>query len=253
MYGFGSFVDYIFLNEHTIRLVFIASSNGIGIWGCSNILLLFTRRRMIKLIYKLFRRQLNALVFEENESHKDWRDNCEVGFVDDNGNKYYRYKPDYKMPIQRMSYVDTLKLQYVQTWGQQEQVLYDNKLRELFSDLESQKSFKQYYKKLANLVSLLDEKKLRENHVIQTDVLLNMVSCLLIREDEDPTEVNEKILAQKIETFKKKISWMFLKQQSILDWMGLSHLTEEEFTQLWELSQSHINKRAERLSSIIKE
>jgi len=75
----------------------------------------------------------------------------------------------------------------------------------------------------------------------------------LIREDEDPTEVNEKILAQKIETFKKKISWMFLKQQSILDWMGLSHLTEKEFTQLWELSQSHISKRAERLSSITKE
>ena len=100
---------------------------------------------------------------------------------------------------------------------------------------------------------MLDEKRLRESHIIQTDILIEMVAVLLIRDDENPTEVNEQILADKVKTFKKKINFTFLKQQSILELIGLSHLTEKEFSQLWDLSQQHISKKAERLNGITKE
>ena len=209
--------------------------------------------KLINLIYKLSPQHFNALVYETDQIHKDWRDNCEIGFIDTDGTKYWRYKPDYKMPIQRMTYVDTLKLQYLQAWSSQEQKLFDARLNELFEKLEQDKGLSSYYKDLAKLKSLLDEKLLRENHVIQTDILIEMVACLLIRDDESPFEVNEKVLAQKVKTFKKKVNFIFLKQQHILELMGLSHLTEKEFSELWELSQTHMAKKAERLKSITKE
>ena len=73
---------------------------------------------MIKFIYKLFPKQFNRIVYENDIIHKDWRDLCEVDFVDDEGRKYYRYKQDYKMPIQRAQYVDSLKVNYLLTWSQ---------------------------------------------------------------------------------------------------------------------------------------
>jgi len=209
--------------------------------------------KFINWLYSLAPRQFNALVYETTMNHKDWREHCEVAFIDTDGTKYWRYKPDYKMPIQRMSYVDTLKLQYVQAWGAQEQQLFDQRLDDLFQELEKDKGLGSYYKKLANLKSLLDEKRMRESHIIQTDILIEMVACLLIRDDENPTEVNEKVLAQKVETFKKKVNFSFLKQMHILEWMGLSHLTEKEFSQLWDLSQKHLSQKINRLNSITKE
>lgn len=208
---------------------------------------------LIKWLYKLAPKQFNSLVYETDQNRLDWREHCEIGFIDSDGTKYWRYKPDYKMPIQRMSYVDTLKLQYIQAWGATEQKLFDERLDELFKELERDKGLGSYYKKLANLKSLLDEKRLRESHIIQTDILIEMVACLLIRDDENPTEVNEQVLKQKVETFKKKVNFNFLKQMHILEWMGLSHLTEKEFSQLWDLSQQHISKKVQRLKSITKE
>jgi len=207
-------------------------------------------KKLIQLIYSIAPTAFNALVFEKNHSHKDWREHCEIGFIDSDGTKYWRYKPDYKMPIQRMTYIDTLKLQYIQSWSLQEQQLFDDKLTHLFETLEKDKGLGSYYKQLASLKSLLDEKQLRKNQVIQIDILIEMVACLLIRDDENPFEVNEKLLAEKVETFKKKINFNFLKQKSILEWMNLSHLTEQEFTQLWQLSQQYMDKRSKRLKSI---
>lgn len=207
-------------------------------------------KKLIQLIYSIAPTAFNALAFEKNHSHKDWREHCEIGFIDSDGTKYWRYKPDYKMPIQRMTYIDTLKLQYIQSWSLQEQQLFDDKLTHLFETLEKDKGLGSYYKQLASLKSLLDEKQLRKNQVIQIDILIEMVACLLIRDDENPFEVNEKLLAEKVETFKKKINFNFLKQKSILEWMNLSHLTEQEFTQLWQLSQQYMDKRSKRLKSI---
>ena len=77
--------------------------------------------------------------------------------------------------------------------------------------------------------------------------------CGKPKREVPPTEVNEKVLAQKVETFKKKVNFSFLKQMHILEWMGLSHLTEKEFSQLWDLSHQHLSQKIKRLKSITKE
>ena len=208
---------------------------------------------LAKTIYKLFPQQFNKIVFEKKHEGSDWKSKCELSFVDDSGVKYFKYKSDFQLPIQRMAYVDTLKLQYMQSWSKNEQNLFDDKLSELFDDLEQDKGLKFYYKKLATLKSLLDEKDLRRESIIQVDILTEMVACLLIREDEDPTEVNEKTLSEKVGVFKKKINYKFLKEQSILTFLGLQDVSPEQYSQLFQISQEYQSKKMARLKSITKE
>ena len=76
---------------------------------------------LVKTIYKLFPQQFNKIVFEKKHEGSDWKSKCELSFVDDSGVKYFKYKSDFQLPIQRMAYVDTLKLQYMQSWSKNEQ------------------------------------------------------------------------------------------------------------------------------------
>lgn len=208
---------------------------------------------MIKQIYKLFPRQFNRIVYENEVIHKDWRDLCEVDFVDDEGRKYYRYKQDYKMPIQRAQYVDSLKVNYLLTWSQVEQSEFDKKLESWIRTIEKKPNFQSWYKQMAEISKLIEEKQKRQGQIIQTDILIELVACLLIREDEDPFEVNSQILAQKVETFKKKINFQFLKQRHILEVIGLSEITEQQYNQLWEYSTKIAQAREKLLNSTTKE
>lgn len=208
---------------------------------------------MIKLIYKLFPKQFNRIVYENDIIHKDWRDLCEVDFVDDEGRKYYKYKQDYKMPIQRAQYVDSLKVNYLLTWSQAEQSEFDSKLTKWIKTIEKKPNFQSWYKEMAEISTLIEEKQKRQGQIIQTDILIELVACLLIREDEDPFEVNSQILAQKVETFKKKINFQFLKQRHILEVIGLSQITEQQYEQLWDYSMKIGDMRKSKLNSSMKE
>lgn len=207
---------------------------------------------MIRLLYFLFAKQLNRFVFEQSFSGKDWRSYCEMAFVDELGRKYYRYKKEYKMPIKRMAYVDTLKVQYMMSWSQLEQAEFDKKLSNLIESITTKQHFSKFYKEVAEIETLLGEKTLRQGMVIQEDILVELVCAIFIREDEDPYEINDAIQAEKVEIVKKKINYTFLKTQDILSWIGLSGITEETFEPLLEYSRKMTQMRAEKLNLGIK-
>ena len=85
----------------------------------------------------------------------------------------------------------------------------------------------------------------RQDTVIHRDILLNIAATWIIREDEDPTIINDDIHKSKLELFEamcKEGSHDFFTKAHIEPLIPLLNITPEEFQILWEYNLIQIKK-----------
>jgi hypothetical protein len=93
----------------------------------------------------------------------------------------------------------------------------------------------------------------RQNTVIHRDLLLNIAATWIIREDENPAEINPDIHQQKLQTFEalsKGGAHDFFYRLGIEPLMPLFNISAEEFQTLWEYNTQEIRKLNEVLRQL---
>ena len=156
---------------------------------------------MIKLIYKLFKRKLNKLVFEENIIHANWKDKCKVYYIDGNGLSYYQYINPLDLPTERYEYLIGLVSVYEMGFNTKD---YKSFLESFEKEInETVNNPDHRGKGLAKIMTLVHELSTRSEIRLEPDTLLEMMGTTLIREDENPEIIDHKILDLKVAQFKK--------------------------------------------------
>jgi len=156
---------------------------------------------MIKLIYKLFKHSLNKLVFEENIIHANWKDKCKVCYIDGNGLKHYQYIDALQIPECRYEYLTSLAVVYDMGFNTKDYPKFLDSFEKEINETVNNTDHRG--RGLAMILQYVKELRSRSEIRIEPDLLLQMMAVLLIREDENPELIDDKILDLKVEQFKK--------------------------------------------------
>lgn len=151
---------------------------------------------MKKLIKRWLEPEIRRELFE-TQGARDWKKDCKHAFIDSTGKAYYRYMNEMNVPIQRMEKTEMI-------------------LREMnsrISDLDIENYIEnvndQIYKdgrtckqKLATIAELNAALKARSESFVDPDLMLRLICCLYIREDQDPAVWDDELEEEKFNRLK---------------------------------------------------
>jgi len=156
---------------------------------------------MIKIIYKLFKKRLNNLVFEKNIIHANWKDKCTVYYVDLDGLKYYLFTDPMDIPLTRFEYLQGLISLYEMGFNTFEYKLFLEGFKTEINKTVNDQNYRG--SGLAKIMQLVNELQNRADIKIEIKTLLEMMAVILIREDENPEFIDHKILDLKVLSFER--------------------------------------------------
>lgn len=153
---------------------------------------------MLKLLYKAFPRQFNKLAFNSQSKPVD-KSLLEFCFIDSNGYKYYRYSDDFEIPISRKGHFEKCFLELESCLSGSELQLLLDAMEKALAEKDRQGNMKPNIALMGHLVT---EIKNRKQLLLHPDIMMDMVACLYIREDENPATIDLEIHTYKVEQFK---------------------------------------------------
>ncbi len=152
---------------------------------------------MIRLLYRLFPRQFNKLLFNQQHVNPE----LDFVFIDSEGRKYHRYHDDLQMPMVRKGAINQFMTELTTALTQKELSEYLKIMRASLQELID-KGIQS--KPLATLGYMLNELEEREELHIHPELCFDLCACVYIREDEKDTDLyNWNIHAEKVDQFKK--------------------------------------------------
>src|SRR3990167_4205337 len=131
---------------------------------------------MIKIFYRLFKKDILRLVYAEQSKPKDFTD-MELAFIDSNGKRYYKYKDEMDMPLKRWAMLQ-------QFFGELTMVMTHGELMRITDAMQTALGGKD--RDIAMIGFLIKEIKNRCEMLLHEEILFRIVACLYIREDEEP-------------------------------------------------------------------
>lgn len=189
---------------------------------------IFTRSSL-KDIWTKNRAEFLKLYAEEQYkfiNHKE----LEKRFVDRNGVQYYGFPGDMQLPIERWGRAKT----YL---GMMSMSLSDVELNKIADGMDScLMNGLKTGKNAAKLGALIEETRFRNRALLHHELLYNYLAVFMVREDEEPTTVNEDIHKQKVIQFKTETengSYFFFRVPELKNLTWLWNLSEEEWKQQW--------------------
>ena len=169
-----------------------------------------------------------------------YRHQLEFLFKQD-GHSYYKFQDDKALPVIRMIELDALmELRSMGMSGQELDKIIEQMEKCVFEGMGNPKSVSQ----IAFLIHCIKE---RRSMILHRDIMLNMASLLIVRDDEDVTVVDQIIKKQKLEAFEKKAeggasAYDFFTNAALERLSLLENISKEEFLMLWEHNQIEMRK-----------
>jgi hypothetical protein len=208
---------------------------------------------LVKLIYKLFKTQLNLLIASEQCRPKGFV-NMEQIFIDSNGKRYYRFNNINETPLERIGMLSTFLMWLNMGLGTftiqgKKQVL---ELDLILNEIES--ALNEGLKKtdtVARIGAMIAEIRDRKNMVIHHELLYNLLAVQWVREDEMPDIYNAAIQLEKINQFKievkKSNSYFFFAKSKLSELLPYLKMTEQEWKEFWQISEAKMMQLQSKL------
>jgi hypothetical protein len=201
----------------------------------------------MKLVYRILRKSLlKHFLAEQNKptTHKD----LSYAFTDNEGKKYFRFADGLTLPLERFN-----KLQEFQMWmsarltGENLQKLIDKALEIIQEGIGKNKG-------AAKVSAILYQIKERQDKIVPHELVLNIIACQLVREDESPSTFNPAIHRQKVLKFKEDAELnnnFFLRLPELKTLYNLTTISQIDWTQYMEesMQENEIIKEALKIYS----
>src|SRR5687767_4609690 len=154
---------------------------------------------MIRLLYYLFPSAFHRAVFMSQYKPKGF-DSLELAFVDSEGRKYYKYMSDFELSIKRLGAFE-MKFKELQMCLSADELT--GIIEAMDTALKAKDKRGHMSPDIGMIGHLINEIRNRKENLVHTDIMLEMVSYLYVREDEDPEIVDDDIHSQKVKQFTK--------------------------------------------------
>lgn len=201
---------------------------------------------ILKLLYKAFKKQFQKIAASEQMKPIGF-DKMEKCFVDSLGFQYYKVSNSMDLPIERKGKINTYLTWINLGLGTFLVKKKDGKEVEytelgLILDAMEEALNKGVNNKpnAAMIGALIREIRERENLIIHTELLYNILAVQWIREDENPAVFDEEKHIEKIKQFKIEVSqsnsYFFFATTKLNELLPFLKITEQEWNEYWKLS-----------------
>lgn len=166
---------------------------------------------MIKLLYKLFKRKFNKLIFED-QVKPDKFSSYKFAFVDAEGRRYYEPIELGNMGIER--YADFQKC-----IGELGAAVSQSEIKLMKNTMTTARKKEDW-----DMITVLEKEiDLREKTIIPRNIFYDILSDYYVREDEDPEVIDHEIQESKVKYFMDNIQVLgfFLKNELMTELLGL--------------------------------
>lgn len=228
---------------------------------------------MIRLLIKLFEKKLRAhyerlLIaditfrkefFNRNEREvyryafglqnaERWQAQCEVAFIDSDGRRYFRYKDEFKIPLDRLHKLERYLKEHAMCINTTELDKWIDACEGIVNHPDNNK----LRSRIGHMLGILRDRK---TILVDVEMLLYIAATMYIREDENPEEVDSVVEKEKVEQFKKdredgsSLHGFFI-EAGLSEYFPLLNCTAEEFGVLWMNSQVQLKTRSQTLSKL---
>lgn len=160
----------------------------------------------------------------------EWAASCTQVYKDKQGLRYYKYNDELDMSVIRKGRIDQSLIE----------LKYGSDFNDVLTAMKA--SVNQFDKKgkpdpnLSNVGYYIQELIDRDEILILPGILMTICANMLIREDENPSIVDEEILKQKVSTFTNEIQrgglHGFFQRSGLLKLIGLSNISIVAFNRL---------------------
>jgi len=161
-----------------------------------------------------------------------YKDKLKYCFTAHNGEKYFTFPNDLGLSIPRLIQVQNLLDRlYSGINAENRKKMRDVMKQALHDGLNNPDN-------VAKIASMIHLSEIQEGDFIQRDILINIAATLLIREDEDPIDINSDLHKHKCDVFMKEVTLStphsFFFKTSLSELSILMKLSEEELQLLWD-------------------
>lgn len=191
---------------------------------------------MIKLIYRLFKRQFNKLIFEDQEKPDKFNE-YKFAFVDQSGNRYFRPVELEHITLDRFGELIKYSAELDAVIDSSELKLFFHTFRELtFGMIE--KGLKPDWEKVGFMLTEYED---RQGKIVPVQSVYSIIATYYVREDEDPHLVDQEIHDEKVKEFRENASVLgfFLKNEHIIELLGFKLESPSKLEALLKNSYHH--------------
>jgi hypothetical protein len=207
-----------------------------------------------KLANWLVKNYPDAVLTALKPDSKNWKAGCEF-MVEMDGHKYYRFRDSGDVPLIRYKEIQAVLIQLDNRLTSDELLNILSIAREsVVAAIEGQ-SRKERGKGLQQCLWAIQEAESRHKELgLHTDLIVELAALNLIRDDENPFEINEGIQAEKLRLFKREfVNHDFFLSAGMNEFLPNAGQLAAVWQQLWQSSDQHQQKKKEIFQSILGE
>ena len=207
-----------------------------------------------KLANWLVKNYPDAVLTALKPDSKNWKAGCEF-MVEMDGHKYYRFRDSGDVPLVRYKEIQAVLIQLDNRLTSDELLNILSIAREsVVAAIEGQ-SRKDRGKGLQQCLWAIQEAESRHKELgLHTDLIVELAALNLIRDDENPFEINEGIQAEKLRLFKREfVNHDFFLSAGMNEFLPNAGQLAAVWQQLWQTSDQHQQKKKEIFQSILTE
>lgn len=199
-----------------------------------------------ELLYKWFPKQFNQLVWDATYKPDKMR-GLKFAFVCE-GHRFYVFDSLFEMPLERLGRAQDFVMQLQRMVSDQELTRFlDSMESALFESTNAEK-----LKSISRIGFLIGEMKERKKILIHPEIMMELASCMLVREDQDPADWNDEFEQKKVEMFRRNY-----KGKGLYDFFVSGGLKQffpnlDSFERDWETYLEMSQSRLKALEELMK-
>lgn len=206
---------------------------------------------ILRFLHKRFKAQYASILYEDAKRPKDF-DNMEHCFVDSIGVNYYTWPIKEQVPGLRFSKAESLHVQILAgishiEWGQ-----FITDMRKAIN----RQAEGAFIPDIARIAVLIEEMDKRATIGMYPDLMYELIATLYVREDENPLDIEDIMLAKKVAQFKKDSRsgvYDFFAKGHIQRYLTSLTMPEKEWMERWNQAELTLKSMSKFLSLSTKE
>ena len=206
----------------------------------------------MKLLYRLFYKGF----IRYHETRKNTKDNLVYAFTDFDLNNYYTWSAREDMPKCRYERLINLTMWWEANISPNTlEIIRDGIIMAADASLTEPKVIDRS-KAISRVILFANELTLRKDEGVPSAIFHEIAAVMAVREDEDPSIINEQIHREKVETFARETSAgrdFFLQMPMLLKHLDLWRLSRTELKKLFAKSEAKEKMTLEVVNRLLSE
>lgn len=200
-----------------------------------------------------FRKKVNSLIYE-NQIGKEYKPQLTYVFSDLGGYKYYKFNNELELPLTRKGKLDMMMTELDAALSHKELSMICDGIEKSLQNIVNDVKQRVRVDELSKIGFFVREIRDRKQSILHPEIFINILSCVYIREDENPAAWDDRIFQEKVKAIKEEMESEplrpFFQSQPWKEYMPFINISPDKLKDFMQEQQSRITALKKMYQSI---